>query len=83
MSADNSHLDEHIERLRGGDTLTEKEVKALCDKVSQSNVQRPWHARLRLHAARQGPTRPTRIFPVRSSFANFYVKASVTRLYCL
>ena len=32
---DASLLDDHIERLRGGDTLTENEVKALCDKVSE------------------------------------------------
>ena len=31
-----SHLDEHIEKLRNGGTLTENEVKALCDKVSIS-----------------------------------------------
>lgn len=27
-------IDEHIERLRGGGTLTENEVKNLCEKVS-------------------------------------------------
>lgn len=32
-------IDEHIERLRGGGTLTENEVKKLCDKVrSISNI---------------------------------------------
>lgn len=34
MSFDFEKLDEHIARLRTGDTLTENEVKALCDKVS-------------------------------------------------
>jgi hypothetical protein len=33
MSFDLAKLDEHIERLRKGDTLTENEVKALCEKV--------------------------------------------------
>lgn len=33
MSFDMSKLDSHIERLRTGDTLTENEVKALCEKV--------------------------------------------------
>lgn len=33
MSIDVNRLDEHIERLRGGDTLTENEVRALCEKV--------------------------------------------------
>ena len=37
-------IDEHIERLRGGGTLTENEVKRLCDKAkeilqTESNVQ--------------------------------------------
>ena len=27
-------IDEHIARLRGGGTLTENEVKNLCDRVS-------------------------------------------------
>jgi hypothetical protein len=27
-------VDEHIDRLRNGGTLTENEVKNLCDKVS-------------------------------------------------
>lgn len=31
---DVAQLDEQIERLRGGGTLTENEVKVLCDKVS-------------------------------------------------
>lgn len=30
---DVDQLDEQIERLRGGGTLTENEVKVLCDKV--------------------------------------------------
>jgi hypothetical protein len=33
MSFDIAKLEDHIERLRGGDTLTENEVKALCEKV--------------------------------------------------
>jgi hypothetical protein len=33
MVFDIATLDEKIERLRVGDTLTENEVKALCDKV--------------------------------------------------
>jgi hypothetical protein len=32
--AAHTQLDEQIERLRGGGTLSENEVKALCDKVS-------------------------------------------------
>ena len=28
-------VDEHIERLRGGGTLTENEVKNLCERVSK------------------------------------------------
>jgi hypothetical protein len=31
---DVDQLDSQIERLRGGGTLTENEVKVLCDKVS-------------------------------------------------
>ena len=31
---DVAQLDEQIERLREGGTLTENEVKVLCDKVS-------------------------------------------------
>lgn len=34
MSLDISRLDEQIERLREGNTLSEHEVNALCDKVS-------------------------------------------------
>ena len=34
MSVDTSNLDSQIERLRQGDTLSEHEVKALCDQVS-------------------------------------------------
>lgn len=30
-----AQVEEHIERLREGNTLTENEVKALCDKVSR------------------------------------------------
>lgn len=33
MPLDTAKLDEHIERLRGGNTLTENEVRALCDQV--------------------------------------------------
>ena len=33
FTMDFTRLDEHIERLRAGDTLTENEIKALCDKV--------------------------------------------------
>ena len=33
MSLDLDTLDQHIERLRQGDTLTENEVRALCEKV--------------------------------------------------
>jgi hypothetical protein len=33
MSFDIAKLEDHIERLRAGDTLTENEVKALCEKV--------------------------------------------------
>lgn len=33
MSIDTTKLDEQIELLRGGDTLAEIEVKALCEKV--------------------------------------------------
>ena len=36
MGQETGALDEQIERLRGGDTLTENEVKALCDKVGRS-----------------------------------------------
>jgi hypothetical protein len=34
---DVDQLDEQIERLRGGGTLTENEVKVLCDKVSEAD----------------------------------------------
>ena len=33
MGPESNALDEQIERLRGGDTLTENEVRALCEKV--------------------------------------------------
>ncbi|EEC42884.1 predicted protein [Phaeodactylum tricornutum CCAP 1055/1] len=44
MSLDTAKIDEHIERLREGNTLTENEVKALCEKAKEilrdeSNVQ--------------------------------------------
>lgn len=35
MRGDVDNLDEQIERLRNGGTLTENEVKILCDKVSE------------------------------------------------
>jgi hypothetical protein len=43
MSFDIAKLDDHIERLRVGDTLTENEVKALCEKVriSLHGLQNP------------------------------------------
>ena len=34
MSGTYGDIDEHIQRLRSGGTLTENEVKALCEKVS-------------------------------------------------
>jgi hypothetical protein len=34
MSRDIGQLDEQIERLRGGGTLSENEVRALCETVS-------------------------------------------------
>ena len=37
---DVDQLDEQIERLRGGGTLTENEVKVLCDKVREAD--REW-----------------------------------------
>ena len=40
MSFDLAKLDEHIERLRKGDTLTENEVKALCEKVRYDDTAR-------------------------------------------
>ena len=33
MSRDLAQLDEQIERLRAGGTLSENEVRALCEKV--------------------------------------------------
>ena len=36
MGVETAALDEQIERLRGGDTLTENEVRALCEKVSNT-----------------------------------------------
>ena len=39
---DVDQLDEQIERLRGGGTLTENEVKVLCDKVSGREVVGGW-----------------------------------------
>jgi hypothetical protein len=38
MSFDIAKLEDHIERLRVGDTLTENEVKALCEKVRYTIV---------------------------------------------
>jgi len=37
MGLEIAALDEQIERLRGGDTLTENEVRHLCEKV-RSNI---------------------------------------------
>lgn len=34
MALDNGKIDEHISSLREGNTLTENEVKALCEKVN-------------------------------------------------
>jgi hypothetical protein len=34
MALDVAKLDEHIQSLREGNTLTENEVKQLCEKVS-------------------------------------------------
>jgi hypothetical protein len=36
MRGDIDNLDEQIDRLRNGGTLTENEVKILCDKVSST-----------------------------------------------
>jgi len=36
MADAQAKLDQQIERLREGDTLTENEVKVLCDKVRES-----------------------------------------------
>jgi len=38
MSIDVAHLDAQIERLRDGNTLSEHEVNALCDKVSKNDA---------------------------------------------
>ena len=38
MRGDIDNLDEQIDRLRNGGTLTENEVKILCDKVSASGM---------------------------------------------
>lgn len=37
MSLDIAALDLHIERLRKGETLTENEVRALCEKVNNGS----------------------------------------------
>ena len=39
MSFNLDTLDEHIEKLRGGDTLTENEVRALCEKVRRGETE--------------------------------------------
>jgi hypothetical protein len=39
MSSDLTQLDEHILKLRDGGTLTENEVKALCEKVCFAATQ--------------------------------------------
>jgi len=36
MALDIAALDGHIERLRNGETLTENEVRALCEKVRRN-----------------------------------------------
>ena len=41
MSAGISQIDEHIERVRAGGSLSENEVKELCDKVSLSGCDTP------------------------------------------
>lgn len=38
MSFDLAKLDEQINLLRDGNTLTENEVKALCDKVRHNGI---------------------------------------------
>ena len=38
MSLEIAKLDEHIQALRNGNTLTENEVKALCEKVCVAQV---------------------------------------------
>jgi hypothetical protein len=43
MSLDSSNLDAQIERLREGGTLSEHEVKALCDQVSATRPFSPQH----------------------------------------
>lgn len=40
MASPTSELDEQIERLRKGGTLSENEVKALCEKVSLLHFSR-------------------------------------------
>ena len=44
MSFDIAKLDDRIEKLRNGSTLTENEVKALCDQVNLRYVFRGAHA---------------------------------------
>jgi hypothetical protein len=39
MTFDLSKLDEQVEKLRKGDTLSETEVKALCEKVRRRQYQ--------------------------------------------
>ena len=47
MSIDIAHLDAQIESLRGGNTLSEHEVNALCDKVSElEEMRRHFHCEL-------------------------------------
>ena len=40
MSLDIAALDSHIDRLRKGETLTENEVRALCEKVRDTGPRR-------------------------------------------
>jgi hypothetical protein len=65
MSFDIAKLEDHIERLRGGDTLTENEVKALCEKVRYTS---PWSSKSRstavVHNCSHGTVRCERILRV-------------------
>lgn len=47
MSLDIAALDDHIERLRKGETLTENEVRALCEKVRRNAHRAEKNARKR------------------------------------
>jgi hypothetical protein len=44
MSGDNvDQLDEQIARMKGGGTLSEQEVKVLCDRVSLGSIALTCH----------------------------------------